>query len=81
MTAYGRAPNDGVIRLRWAGRAKVSTGQLSVPVAMARAIPPGARFRAEWHDDGILYRFLGVVEPAPEPFGDEPGWATKDGAA
>lgn len=66
MTAFNQTHNDGVVRAREAGTKLPdgtytgNTKQFTVPAFMARKIPAGARFRAEWHEDGILYRFLGV---------------------
>lgn len=51
-------------------------GQLSVPAHMTRAIGlVGARFRAEWHADGILYRFIGHGDVSE--IAELPDWAKK----
>lgn len=66
MTAYNHSVRGGIVYLRAAGRGgqggERGTGQLSVPAHMNRALPERSAFAAEWHADGILYRYLGTAE-------------------
>ena len=71
MTARNQRTNDGVVKLRPAGKG-MDTGRFSVPSYIARAIPWGTRFRAEVTEDGILFRFIGDAT-TPELL-DPPAW-------
>lgn len=53
-----RSPREGIVRVRPGGSRGGATKQLTVPAWMGRQIPDDAVFRAEWHPDGILYRYL-----------------------
>lgn len=64
--------NDGVVKPRIAGKGSGSTGVFTIPAYMMRAIPDGSLFRAEWNEDGILYRFLGDEDRVAQ---ERPGWA------
>ena len=64
--------NDGVVKPRIAGKGSGSTGVFTIPAFMMRAIPHGSLFRAEWNEDGVLYRFIGDEEKVQQ---DRPEWA------
>ncbi len=54
------------------------SGHISVPVRIMKVIPADARFEAELTDDGILFRFMGIVprsEPVELPTIAAPSWA------
>lgn len=57
---------------------KQSTGanSLYLPIHVARAIPRDATFKAELTEEGVLFRFVGIVprEETP-PTSDLPEWA------
>jgi hypothetical protein len=76
MTRLGMSPGYGLVKVRAAGNgAKNTTGQLSVPAHMARMLPNDAWFKPEWHEDGLLYRFVGAGDDiAPPVPGDLPAW-------
>lgn len=44
---------------------------LRVPIDLARMIPEGQEFVAEFTDEGLLYRAVSPVEPEPTPV---PAW-------
>lgn len=49
-------------------------GLLNVRPAIARHIPPDARFEAELHDEGILFRFVGIDPRVIEDDDSTPDW-------
>lgn len=58
------------------------TFTLTLPQAIATAIPEHAEFEIELVDEGILYRFMGVNEGQVDYImEDVPGWLTGDSQA
>lgn len=64
--------NDGIVKPRVAGKGSGSTGVFTIPAYMMRGIPADSLFRAEWNEDGILYRYVGDNDKVAL---DVPAWA------
>lgn len=68
----GRAKGHYAIRANNLKSGKVTSWCLTVPMAMAAVVPPGALFVPELTEDGILYRLVSNI-PTPAL----PGWAAQ----
>ncbi len=71
---------EGIVRARRAGNQAGSqstrSGQFTIPAAIYRKMPADAMFRPEWHEDGILYRFVGIGTDVTVPDDNSlPDWA------
>ena len=56
----------------------IHNGRLSVPLPIQRSVPHDAMFEAQLTDEGILFRFVGLVPRVKEtglPPSQLPAWA------
>lgn len=55
--------STGYVRARRAGNTPTSSGQLTIPASIFRALPEGAVFSVEVAPEGLLYRYVGLHPP------------------